>query len=369
MATRLEASLQKDIDLIRENIQEMAMRCEVALRDGLTAFLEGDRRLAYLVILRDQHIDELERQVDRLCLEFLIRQQPVGQHLRMVYAAFKINGELERIGDYAESIARQALKLNHQELHMSFAPFEEEADLAIRMLHDAVRAFVDENEELARSTMAVEDLIDERRREIDQEILRLGHEGRLPVGSLTPLMTVSRRFERTSDQAKNICAQVLYMCTGDYTRHQGSKTFRMLFLDEAHGALSRLAEALVGSLNDPRLQASSAGIHPGQADPRLPQFLQTKGIPGGTSRHTPAGEAAGNGDYQVIVALDEASRAALPRGSTETVGFSWNPPRLAPPDSPAYARNEDLEAAHAYLATHVSDLVSAVMGHHPSPPA
>jgi phosphate transport system protein len=100
----LEATLQRDISFIRGKVQEMAGRCEQALTSCVKALQESNRQLAYSVILRDRYSDELEKQVDRLCLEFIIRQQPVAGHLRFVYSTIKINAELERIGDYAESI-------------------------------------------------------------------------------------------------------------------------------------------------------------------------------------------------------------------------------------------------------------------------
>src|SRR6266540_5798420 len=111
MPTHFEESLQRDIDRIRGKVTEMAAFGERALRDCLKALQEGNRQLAYTVILRDQKIDELEKEVDQLCLAFLVRQQPVAGPLRFAYATIRINLELERVGDYAESIARQVLKL------------------------------------------------------------------------------------------------------------------------------------------------------------------------------------------------------------------------------------------------------------------
>ena len=90
----------------------MSSLAERALRDCVEALADGDRQRAYAVILRDQYIDEKEKEIDRLCLEFLVRQQPVGLHLRLAYSTIKINLELERVGDYAESVARQILRLS-----------------------------------------------------------------------------------------------------------------------------------------------------------------------------------------------------------------------------------------------------------------
>ena len=100
--------------------------------------VKQDRQLAYAVILRDRRIDELEKEIDRLCLEFIVRQQPVAKHLRFAYIAIKINQEIERIGDYAESIAKQVLKLTRVR-SWSCRELPGDRGAAIPMLRDAAR--------------------------------------------------------------------------------------------------------------------------------------------------------------------------------------------------------------------------------------
>src|SRR5687768_17023198 len=112
MASHYEESMERDIARLRDKIREMAARTEQGLRDGIAALLGNNRQLAYSIILRDTFIDALDREIDRLCLEFIIRQQPVGVHLRFAAAAIKINLDLERTGDYAKSIAKQVLKIS-----------------------------------------------------------------------------------------------------------------------------------------------------------------------------------------------------------------------------------------------------------------
>src|SRR4030042_1221097 len=111
MQTYLDESLQRDIDRIRDHIMEMSRLTEKSLNDCIKALKEDNHQLAYAIILRDQYIDEKEKEIDRLCIEFIIRQQPVAGPLRFAYSAIKINLEIERVGDYAESIARHLLKL------------------------------------------------------------------------------------------------------------------------------------------------------------------------------------------------------------------------------------------------------------------
>jgi phosphate uptake regulator len=69
----LEALLQQDIDLIRARLLEMMALDEQALTRALHAFLKRDRQLAYSVILRDQDVDALDTELDRLCLAFILR--------------------------------------------------------------------------------------------------------------------------------------------------------------------------------------------------------------------------------------------------------------------------------------------------------
>jgi phosphate transport system protein len=83
--------------------------------------------------------------VDRLCLEFLVRQQPVAGSLRLAYATIRINLQLERVGDYAEGIARQILKLTAMEVEIPVERCAEIAHLSIPMLHDAVKAFLEQD--------------------------------------------------------------------------------------------------------------------------------------------------------------------------------------------------------------------------------
>ena len=85
----LEESLQRDIDRIRTKVAEMAGLTEQALKASVQALTERSRPFAYSVILRDQFIDELETELNQLCLEFLARHQPVAGHLRFVFAAIQ----------------------------------------------------------------------------------------------------------------------------------------------------------------------------------------------------------------------------------------------------------------------------------------
>ena len=303
MATHYEESLERDIDRIRGRVKEMASLAEAALDACLRALIERNRQMAYSIILRDQRIDALEKEIDRLCLEFIVRQQPVAKHLRFAYVTIKINQEVERIGDYAESIARQILKMTNLDCPIPLDRYRQIAGLSIPMLRDAVRAYLTENPELALKTQVVEEEVDGLKSLINDELFQLRQEDKIPLEALTPLMTIARRFERVSDQARNICEETLYMVSGEYQKHVGGDTWRVLFIDEHNACRSQMAEGIASAMNQPKFLFASAGLDPRPLDPATVAFLKEKNVD--ISRATPRSvESVPNLEYyQIIVAL------------------------------------------------------------------
>ena len=269
-------------------------------------------------------IDERETELNRLCLEFLVRHQPVAGHLRFVFTTIQINKELERIGDYAESVARQVLAVSGLEPQPPHALFIELGELSIRMLREAVQAFLQQDADLASRTMAMEEQANTLRNSINAELMELSRKNQLPAAALTPLMTIARRYERVSDQAKNLCEEVLYMCTGEFAKHKGGDAFRILFFDSNNACLSQMAEGLGNAMRLPRFVFSSAGVAPQPVDARAVKFMAEKGIDisGQTSKsleQVPQWE-----QYQVVVALGAQARKALPIRPGKTIFFTWS---------------------------------------------
>jgi phosphate transport system protein len=364
MPIHLEESLQRGIELIRKKVLEMSGLAEQALKRSLDALIENKRQLAYSVILRDLYIDEAEKELDRLCLEFLVRQQPAAGHLRFVYAAIKINNELERIGDYAESVARQFLTISAIEAHPPYTKFIEIANLAIPMLHNAIKAFVDRNVDLARETMELEEKVDQIRNDIHQELVEWREQGKLPLEALAPLMIIASRFERVADQSCNICEEVLYMCTGEYIKHKGTEVFRILFVDDDNACTSQIAEGIANAMGQSKFVFSSAGIHPTAVDQRAVSFMAEKGID--ISHHAAKSLASilHLEHYQVVVALTKQAQQAFPDAPTKTVSIFWEvkDPSRARGTSKEKEGQNAYENAFQFLDTHIRDLIEAVLG-------
>jgi phosphate transport system protein len=362
MATHFEESLQRDIGRIRAKVSEMAGLAERSLLDCLKALQQRNRTLAYSIILRDNRIDELEKEVDRLCLEFLVRQQPVAGPLRLAYATIRINLELERVGDYSEGIARQVLKLTSMDVAVPVERFEEIAGHSIPMLRDAVKSFVDQNPDLARKTMEEEVVVDGLKSRLIADLVRLNRENKIPFEALNALMMITRHFERVSDQAKNICTEVLYMCTGEYTRHTGAEATRLLFVDVHNSCRSQMAEAIANSLKQPNFIFASAGLEPAAIDPATVRFLKEKGIDASHQASKAVGQIPNLEHYQILVSLAKEAEKLFPKPPTKTVCLDWavqDPSKVKGTSAEILAA---YESTYQFLRSHIADLVEAVLG-------
>lgn len=362
MNTHLEESLQRDMDRIRKNVIEMAGHAEAALHDCVKAVVNYDRQLAYAVILRDQYIDEKEKEIDRLCLEFIVRQQPVAQPMRFAYSTIKINLEIERVGDYAESIARRLLKLKEMPAEDIKKGIIEIADISIVMFHDSIRAFMDQDPELAKKNISVEEIVDNLRRDLNSNLINQLMEQKISFKVFDPIMSIIKRFERVSDQARNICMEVLYMVTGEYVKHPGAEAFRVLFIDDHNRCRSQMAVAVAESLKEPRFIFNSAGVDPQAIDRTTLDFMKKKGVD--LSRTLPKAlhQIPNLDHYQIIVALSPSAYKMFPQRPRKTIFLDW------PVGDPSVIKGgpeemeKSYEDAFQFIKSQVVDLVKAIIG-------
>lgn len=362
MSSRFEERLTRDIDRIRSTVIKMGTLAEGALRASLHVLTEADRQLAYSVILRDRYIDELEKEIDRLCQEFLIRQHPAAGHLRFVYAVIKINNELERLGDYAESITRHFLALSPIDPQPSYHTIEEIAQKSIPMLRNALHAFSDQDPKLAEQTMKMEDSVDEIRWRITDELAQLYEARKLPSEAFQSLMIIANRFERVADRACNICEEVLYMCTGEDMKHKGKEVFRVLFVDEHDACRGQIAKGIGNALHLDRFSFYSAGITPEAVDSRTIQFMAEKGVDISKEKSKYLSQVLDLENYQIYVGLCKEAEEAFPPPPTKMIDVHWeieNPSKLKGSEEEIRAA---YEKTYSILDSHIRDLVEAVIG-------
>ncbi|MFW5798970.1 MAG: phosphate signaling complex protein PhoU, partial [Planctomycetota bacterium] len=192
---------------------------EQNLHKAADALKNRDPKMAEEAIGADAEVDHMEIEVEEDCLKILALHQPVAADLRFIVAVFKINNDLERIGDQAVNIANKVVRLCEQpEMPITF-DFAAMATKVSHMLQNALDALVNLDADQARQVCAEDDKVDDMKREVRGQV----HEqiGLTPkrVQPLLDLLGIARNLERIADLATNISEDVIYMIDGKIIRH------------------------------------------------------------------------------------------------------------------------------------------------------
>ena len=202
---------------LQTGLSEMGERVESATQLALKALETQDVELARSVIEADDAIDELQDSLESQCVVLLATQQPAASDLRSVLCAVHIAAELERMGDYAEGIAKICIRIGDQPLVKPLIDIPRMAELALKMLHDSLRAYMDRDESLAVQVCAADDTIDDLYNQIYRELLSYMLSDPRTIERATYLLWVAHNLERIADRATNIGERVMWLITGHTT--------------------------------------------------------------------------------------------------------------------------------------------------------
>lgn len=208
---------QFDIQLERLDAELTAMGelCVNAIANATKALQDGDTEQAQKVISDDKEIDQMEKDIERFCLRLLLMQQPVASDLRQISAALKMITDMERIGDQAADIAEIIIS-GKTPPAKDREKIGEMALATSRMVRDSVRAYVEEDLELAKAVMAADDQVDRLFDEIKAELIRFIMRTKEEGSMAFDLMMVTKYLERIGDHATNIAEWVEFSLTGKH---------------------------------------------------------------------------------------------------------------------------------------------------------
>ncbi len=215
----MKEKFQKLLEDIKKDLIFLANEVEHNIRQSIKALKNKDMILAQQIIERDNEIDRKEVEIEDKILTLLALQQPVAIDLRFIVSGLKMNNDLERIGDHAANIAKVVIHLNGKALPSSAKEIYPMSDLACKMLHDAVSAFIHRDTELARQVFEADNEVDSYYEKIIVNTVKELNDkaGKLEEGFA--VARVSRFLERVGDLATNIGEDVVFMKEAKIIRH------------------------------------------------------------------------------------------------------------------------------------------------------
>ena len=202
------------LETLNSQLIHMGELCEIAINRATKALEKGSMEEAREVREEDEEIDQMEKDIERLCLKLLLQQQPVARDLRQISAALKMITDMERIGDQAADIAEIIISENKSEA-MDIPMIVKMSEAAGKMVRDSVTAYVEKDLELSRRVMDADDEVDEMFEENKNHLIHFiaeqkGDQGREAID----LIMVAKYLERIGDHATNIAEWVEFSITG-----------------------------------------------------------------------------------------------------------------------------------------------------------
>jgi phosphate transport system protein len=201
---------------LNQRITRMAGLSQRAVRKAVDGLIRRDAAECHEVLALDREIYQYQREIDRECIDLIALHAPVARDLRTIMTTLKITTDLDRIGRGARNIADLALELVVLDPvpPEKLAKLSRNADLAIHMVDQAVRAFVERDDEGVREMGRFDDAVDQLHQEIFADLIADMDDGSLLPDVGVRFALVNRHIERIADHAVNIADRVVYLVTG-----------------------------------------------------------------------------------------------------------------------------------------------------------
>lgn len=206
---------EHDLLEMRQGVQYLGSRVETALIDSVQALRQRDMVASQQIIIADEQINALHHQLEAECMRIIATQQPLAGDLRDIATALYITTELERIADYAKTIAKLNIRLGDEPLAEPLNNIPRMAELSVTMLRQALQAYNERNSDMARSIPAEDDAIDALYDRIFRRAMAYVQEDPIHMDQMNYLIMAAYSLERTADRVINICERIVYMVEGE----------------------------------------------------------------------------------------------------------------------------------------------------------
>lgn len=205
---------------LKDKLLAMAALAQQTMETAVEAYVNRDEALCEYVKENEMAINAQEREVDEMAYDLLAKEQPMAIDLRFILAVIKINGDLERIGDQAMSIALRTLTLLDNKLFDLPVDIASMGEYASRMIRTSIQALLEGDAHLAESVLDMDDEIDRMNRVAHKDLIQLIQDRSDSATEALQAIIISRNLERVADHATNIATDVIFWVRGADVRHQ-----------------------------------------------------------------------------------------------------------------------------------------------------
>lgn len=220
------SNLDKEVKILKDNILELMFLVKNQLEKGRKALDNLDGELANEIIENENRVNSLELTIDRDCENLLALYNPVAVDLRFVMAVFKINSDLERIGDHANSIAKYILDFDQklEDEVIKKMQVDKMYATSLKMMSNIFNAFITEDTKLARQVFKLDKTLNQINREVSGITAELIRSDMRQIQNYLYLFSIIRKLERVGDLTKNIAEEFIFYIEAKVLKHKKMKS-------------------------------------------------------------------------------------------------------------------------------------------------
>ena len=207
------------LNTLHRKLIEMGSACETAIDLAVKALLEGNADIAHEAASHDREIDQMERDIEAICLKMLLQQQPIARDLRQISAAMKIITDMERIGDQAEDIGEIVPFLNGR-TGVECEDIRLMAETAQQMVRSSIDAYVNQDMALVKKVISMDDIVDDAFDRTKETLIHMISCNREDGQYCLDLLMIAKYLERIGDHATNIAEWVAFSITGQHAKEE-----------------------------------------------------------------------------------------------------------------------------------------------------
>jgi len=210
-------TLESEEGAVKDGILRMGSLVAERIVAAIEALEKHDADAATWVIENDRDINDMEQEISNLVTMTIATQQPVARDLRFLLTLAQVAYDLERMGDYAGSVAKQARKLAPHAPLNDYVHLPQMGRLAASLVRDILGAVVEIDAERAKAVAQRDDEVDELYHAIFAEVLDLMRADPANVDPGMRIIFAAHYLERVGDRVTNIAEDVVFLATGEVT--------------------------------------------------------------------------------------------------------------------------------------------------------
>lgn len=207
--------LDAEMRSVKDGVLRMGSLVEQQILAALQALVDHDAEAALAVMTRDRGVNEVQREVSSLIVTTIATQSPVARDLRFLLALDHVTYELERMGDHATSVAKQARKLAPQPPLAGYLGLPAMARAVADLVRGVLLALIDIDEAKARQVATGDDAVDALYHKTFADVLDLMRADPENVDRGTRILFAAKNLERIGDRVTNIAEDVVFLATGE----------------------------------------------------------------------------------------------------------------------------------------------------------